>query len=192
MEKDGKKYTRVSTIIQYFKKMEPKFNQIPLFILEKKGKLGTEVHKAIEANFKDEFYPLDEKASGYYESFEKWKEDKLKKKFEFLKSEQRFFDEKNKITGCIDLLIIQPGKTLPSIVDFKTSVEEDKIYWPLQGSFYFDLTECACEEEIFFVKLDKKGDFPEEFSYKYNSLVKALKEVYFYLTKENIYDKIDS
>jgi hypothetical protein len=177
IEHNGKMYARVSEILQPY----TNFTNIDPKVLANKCRIGTEVHQAIADDINDDFIYLQKDSIGYFHSYEKWK-DALKPVFK--QSEQRYFCDKKMITGQIDCLITcEECLTKKHIVsealmlcDFKTSVNECKESWPMQGHLYNYLLiqNNILPYVIFlFIKLDKNGKMPQAFAYKYDSNINA-------------------
>lgn len=165
IEHEGKMYARVSDILSPFND----FSKIDPSILSNKAKIGTSVHEAIADDIEGEFPFLDEQTMGYFESYDAWK---FQIKPTFLKSEMRYFDEERMITGQIDTLIDIPNKSmLPTLVDFKTSAQESREVWPMQGHLYGYLLSkngILVAPRYLFVRLNKYGHLPDVFEYQYS------------------------
>ena len=154
-------YTRVSEILSQW----DHFGAIDKEVLKNKAKLGSLVHEAISAYEDHLSLPLDEKADGYYQSFLKWRE---KVDCEFVASELRLYCDKLKITGAVDAIVKFPGDDSLIIIDYKTSAVASPKRWELQGVFYHYLAFVngfKVSSRFIFLKLDKKGEYPEMFSY---------------------------
>ncbi len=168
IEHEGKLYARVSDILKPFSN----FSHIDPDVLKKKCNLGTHVHEAINSDIHEEFPLLWGEATGYFKSYEGWK---AAINPIFLQSEQRYFDDKKMITGCIDGLIQLVGHELPILVDFKTSAAESPA-WILQGHLYHYLLRSEgriASNRIFFLQLKRNGDLPILFEYKYSKNIMA-------------------
>jgi len=164
LEHNQKQYARVSDILSLLKN----FDHINPVVLKNKQEIGTMVHKAIADDVADDFPILSPSTYGYYKSYLAWKEIA---KPTFLLSEQRFFNDSLRLTGCIDALVQLPHSTLPVLVDFKTSSVEDGDIWPLQGHLYAHLVESVGTKiapHFLFVKLDKNGKSPHVFCYPHD------------------------
>lgn len=170
--KDGKEYARVSEILKPF----TDFSHIDPEVLANKCRIGTQVHEAIADEIKGEFPFLRPDSYGYFKSFMIWKS---RMDCVFSQSEHRYFSDKYMITGQIDTLIYfydnfkesidKPSIHLPVLVDFKTSAQEGES-WCMQAHLYHLLlteNEVNVEPLFLFVKLDKKGDLPKVFQYKF-------------------------
>ena len=173
IEHEGKHYARVSEILVPFSD----YSRIDPVILDKKCKLGTSVHEAIDDFLNDRFpFPLSE-GWGYFYSFEKWW-DQIKPTL--IETEKRYFCDDKMITGQIDALISLPGSSESIVLDFKTSAQESPT-WELQGHLYRYLLSPKenLSSRIFFLKLDKNGGLPKLFEYKFNSntMAKCLKAI---------------
>lgn len=159
MIKEG--YTRVSEVIGWCKKHD--LGAIDQEVLQRKANLGSKVHEAIDAFlFSGAFVPLDEKESLYFDSFKKWFESCAGLRVRHAPG--RLYCDAIKVTGEIDLLASTKDFQIPCIIDFKTSAQEDKIGWPMQGAFYRYLCEAnghECNPHFMFLKLRKDGKHPE-------------------------------
>lgn len=166
IEHNGKNYARVSDILSPFND----FSKIDPLVLSNKAKIGTAVHQAIADDIEGEFPALDEETIGYFESYESWR---FQINPTFLKSEVRYFDDEQMLTGQIDTLIDIPEKSmLPTLVDFKTSAQESREVWPMQAHLYGYLLSqngIMVAPRYLFVKLNKYGDLPDVFEYVYSS-----------------------
>lgn len=159
-------YTRVSSILSQW----DRFGHIDKNILENKKILGTCVHEAIKEYFLCGFHPMESDIKGYFLSFLKWYNDTS---VNIIQSEERYYDEDNKITGCIDGLVQFPNDKEFVLIDFKTSVAEDKKFWPLQGQMYHDLMRKNGKElsnRFLFLILSKDGNLPKVCEYKTSNL----------------------
>ena len=158
-------YVRVSEVL---KEIED-FSGIYPHILERKAKIGTEVHCAIQNYMLGEFPIYGPECEGYMDSFIKWH---TRLAPELVHCEQRFFDPLLKLTGCVDAIARIPGNPLPSLIDFKTSAQEAPIKWPMQAHLYYHLAKSAgidLDPTFLFIKLDKHGNNPQVFRYEFNS-----------------------
>lgn len=168
IEHNGKRYARCTAIIS-----DPtKFDHIDPAVLKAKCALGTEVHEFIENEIKDEFFPVSQAAALYCASFQKWSK---ALEPEFLHSEERYYDDERLITGKIDCIVSIAG-SFPTLVDFKTSALEDKSGWPRQAHMYFYLLKqngITIAPRFLFVKLDKRGGFPQVYEYRFDFSVNA-------------------
>lgn len=158
-------YTRVSDVLQLYQD----FSNIPQDILRLKAELGTEVHNIIDASLGGLYIEPDSKASGYVESFEKWKEQTGVK---VLMHEERFYCGLLKITGKPDAVVQFPNSEEKVLIDFKTTVAENAKFWTLQGSFYHYL--CGKNgidlgARMIFLRLDKFGKLPKAHEYLFSN-----------------------
>src|SRR5208337_2431227 len=106
------KYVRVSQILARLKD----YSHIDPVKLKNKCEIGEDVHKAIDANAKRDWYPLEEdRRLAYYHSYALWYK---KTAPGFLLNETRYYDDFLRITGQIDAICWIPpiGHML---VDFK-------------------------------------------------------------------------
>lgn len=158
-----KKYARVSQILATIQD----FSHINQEVLLAKQILGTNVHSAIQDIIDGLFPVITPKENGYVMSFEKWFYQENPK---FLLKENRYFDDDLMITGQVDAVLQMNGKDSPVLVDWKTSVKESALIWPMQAHFYHYLlrkNSIDIGDEFLFVKLDPKGKSPKVFQYKY-------------------------
>lgn len=166
-ELDG--YTRVTEVLETYANID----SIPDDILQRAADRGTYVHKICEAHLMCMGVPeIDSEYAGYVDSFLNWRA-KQGEDAEFIFLD-RFFDEKLKITGECDCVMIKDGKS--SLIDFKTSYKESKT-WALQGAAYAYLMKNAgmTADEILFIHLIKDGSDAVVFNYEY----KSNKELFF-------------
>lgn len=164
IEKDGKHYARVSDILNPFNN----FNHIPPEILKRKADIGTKVHKAILDEIEDRFPLPSEEGMGYYESFSCWNHAHA---FRYSHCEKRFFCEEKMITGQIDGIISTIDTDRSTLIDFKTSVKENPITWPMQAHLYYYLLKknaIEVEKQFLFIQLNKYGKCPKIYAYKYS------------------------
>ena len=166
MEEIKEGYTRVSEIIAQWGGYEG----VPKDILERKAQIGSYVHAAIEMHINiDCAFPMDPEADAYYQSYLKWRESTHLVSIE---SERRYYSDAMKITGQVDALAILQGSTDRVLIDWKTSYHEMKCNWQLQGAFYwmlaFDNGVTNLSHDMMFVKLNKNGDLPDVYTYKFD------------------------
>ena len=165
LEYNGKPYARVSEILSPF----VNFQGIPPEVLERKAIIGTHVHKAIEQEIEGDFPTVFPHEVGYFQSFEKWRNVVSPN---FVRNEMRCYCHEKMLTGCIDALVKLDGEKEAILVDWKTSAVESPITWPLQGHMYTYLLQqngFTVAPRFLFVKLDKSGNMPKVFEYKFNS-----------------------
>lgn len=154
-------YTRVSAILSQW----DRFGHIDQEIVARKADIGTEVHDAIKADYEGIYRPLSEKAEPYFESFLSWQKES---KVVFSDVEQRLYDDALKITGAMDAIAVFPGSSERVLIDFKTSANEDKKFWPLQAGFYSMLAranQIDISNRVVFVKLSRDGSLPKVCEY---------------------------
>lgn len=165
---NSKKYVRVSEILSAFNN----FNHINPSILAAKAQIGTNVHEAIESIINDEFPIISHKELGYVQSYEKWQQEQ---KPTYLMTEKRFYDDKLMITGKIDALVSFPDHQQVVLIDFKTSVKENPITWPMQAHLYYYLLQQNNLEHVTpcfqFIKLDKSGKQPKVYKYDFDNQI---------------------
>lgn len=163
IEHNGKMYARVSNIIKPF----VDFSKIDEQVLNAKAAIGTRVHEAIQQEINGEMDCLSEKEAGYLASWKKWR-DAVDP--QFAQTEKRYFDDQRMITGCVDAIIKIPSEDKVLIVDWKTSASESRVSWTMQAHLYFYLAcgEYALQKRFLFIKLDRWGNLPQVFCYKYD------------------------
>jgi hypothetical protein len=164
-----KKYARVSEVLQPY----TNFSHIDPVVLQNKCDIGTEVHQAIASDIDDDLPVFSKKGEGYYKSYLKWR-DCLN--VEFAQSEQRYYDDEWMITGQIDAIITIPDQIGLFLVDFKTSATESAITWPMQAHLYHRILKknnVHVRLSFNFIKLDKRGNLPQVFTYQWNENVFA-------------------
>ena len=153
-------YTRVSEILSQW----DRFSNINPQILRNKATIGTNVHEPIQADHEGIYVPLNSREEPYFDSYLKWKKIFQPK---YIEMETRLYHNQWMITGQFDAIIEIDG--LLTILDFKTSSQEDEKFWALQGGFYHIL--CAannrtCQDKVCFLKLDKLGEMPRMYRYE--------------------------
>ena len=161
LEFNGKLYARVSEVISPF----ANFQGIPKEVLDNKAALGTRVHHAIQNEIEGNFPVVGLQEQPYVQSFEKWRHYLHPT---FLKTEVRCYCNKKMLTGCIDALVKLEGEEKAVLVDWKTSVNESPITWPMQAHLYYYLlkeTGIEVSDRFLFIKLNRSGDLPRVFQY---------------------------
>lgn len=169
LEHKGKVYARVSDILKPF----TDFGGISEEVLNRKAALGTRIHEAIHQEIQGELAVVDLAEAGYLQSFHKWR---VAIEPTFLESEKRYYCDTKMVTGCIDALIKLQGEKEAVLVDFKTSVQESPITWPMQAHLYhFLITDAGATiaPRFLFIKLDRYGGLPKVFQYKLDSNLRA-------------------
>lgn len=144
-------YTRISDLLRFYQN----FSGIDPKVLNAKGIVGTNVHKAIECFYNNAFCPLTEKEEKYFESFVKWQEYTNIVPYE---KEVRFYCDELKITGQVDMLCEFDSHL--AIYDFKTSAMKNNRIWELQGAFYYLLAKANkinVSDFYFFIHLKHNG-----------------------------------
>lgn len=170
IEHNGKHYARVTEVLQPL----CDFSHVDPWVLKNKCRIGTNVHKAIEDDFRGDFPILREDEAGYYESYERWA---AEIKPRVLRSEERYYDSSKMLCGQIDAVLDLGWTDLPVLVDFKTSAQESKKVWPLQAHLYAYLLAqngLLVGPSYQFIKLDKLGALPQVFTYMWNQNTHAL------------------
>ncbi len=175
IEHNGKMYARVSEVLQPL----VDFGGADPEVVAKKATVGTNVHEAINEELGGGFPVLGAKERGYFKSWQKWNSIL---KPAFLETEMRYYDDKLRLTGCIDGLIQLQGEKEATLIDYKTSVQESPIVWPMQAHLYHHLLINAGKEiapKFIFLKLDRYSELPKAFVYKFdvNLMGKCLQAV---------------
>jgi hypothetical protein len=155
--KDRENYKRITNILYPFSGMD----KINPEILAHAAERGTKVHKICEAIMLGlGEIGVEEETQPYVESFKKWWETGITP----IMIEKRFWDDKLKITGQVDIIIKTPEGL--AIVDLKTSRTPSKT-WPLQGAAYAYLAKKAKHDiqKIFFIHLSRLGKEPKIYEY---------------------------
>jgi hypothetical protein len=178
-------YTRVSDILEPFSG----YGSVPEHILKKAANRGTRVHQIAEAYVKGIMPLEDSELKGYVDSFLEWRGDKK------IIMPNRFYDKVLRITGKIDGLYQDMTTGDYTLIDFKTSAKEGKM-WALQGAAYLYLAEivgCYPVTRIEFIRLPKDGKKAEIYDYSASSgenfsQFKEMVKMYhqFFSKKENV------
>jgi hypothetical protein len=152
-------YLRVTEVLSPFSGLS-KIDPMVLQNAADRGALVHQIIEGIEQGFGKENVP--EHVEGYIQSYETWADGK-----DFLPAQKRLCDSNLMITGLVDA-IYREGNDLV-LVDYKTPARESKT-WELQGSAYSHLCKIIGYNiaRIEFVKLDKRGKYPEIFRYQEN------------------------
>jgi hypothetical protein len=151
MEEIEEGYTRVSAILSQWNHLAG----IPKHILDNKCRIGTNVHAQIGASLQSIYIATEEDEKGYVESWENWY---IENPLDVYLLEKRFYDEKLKITGKVDL--ISKTKKGLQILDFKTSANPNPQIWSLQGAFYHYLCKTSgltMTPQVLFIHLQTDG-----------------------------------
>jgi hypothetical protein len=118
------------------------FGNIDPAIIENKGKIGTDVHKAIEAYVKQDWYPLDEpRREAYFGSYKLWKD---RERYECKHTELELMDENLWLIGHVDAVIRNKENGQLFLLDYKTSAKESigmegLNIWCMQAHMYYHL-----------------------------------------------------
>lgn len=156
---------RVSQVCSFFLNLW----KVPEEVLARKGNMGSLAHDAIYHYMM--MYPFgrdrykDQEIYPYLVSFGRWFE---KNKPGIHKLETRYNDTDLGLTGEPDAVFDIGGKLV--LYDFKTSAKDDPVTWRMQGSAYVHLLRrngIMVEDVFYFLKLDKFGNEPRTFAYKY-------------------------
>lgn len=148
---------RVTQVLSLFQNLW----KIPQDILERKAKVGTDVHLSIFEYLVNRVPP----ENGYVRSFAQWyKEPPVPT---IARIEETVIDEELGLKGTPDLILDRQGKM--TLIDFKTSVKDDPVCWRLQGTAYIRLLQRSglpIDNTFYFLKLDKEGKWPGVFCYQ--------------------------
>lgn len=155
-------YVRVSEVLAQWKLLD----HIPPNILQKAAERGTHIHQEIYLWSQG----LATSQEPMFYSYQCWMAATDAVPFV---TEYRVYDDNLKVTGCIDALM-DLGDGHFTLVDYKTSANEDPKMWPLQGAFYHYLIKnnlrfnspYKLSDEVLFLKLDREGKAPKEYRYK--------------------------
>lgn len=167
LEINGKMYARVSDILKPFNN----FVGIPEDVLNRKAKIGTTVHHAINQEIQGQLPVLSIDEQGYFKSFYKWQSTLNPI---FIESEMRYCCDKEMLTGGIDALVKLEGEDKAILVDWKTSSQENPITWTMQAHLYHYLlveSNKMVSDRMLFIKLNKKGDLPKVFQYRFDQKI---------------------
>lgn len=160
-------YVRVSQVLHPFQD----FSQIPPDVLANKARIGTEVHAAIEAFYKKEFFPVRDDAFAYLCAFKNAYDRELKE-YEPVMLERRFYNEEIRLTGRVDLIARKDG--VLHLIDFKTTASEHLAAWKLQLALYVLLAEEDPDiniEEATILQLKKNGKYKMHSFHIYDDLL---------------------
>jgi hypothetical protein len=166
------KWIRVSSILSMIPSLDSNgkwtypMQKIDYSILERKADLGTAVHEAIAAHINGDFCPVSERERGYLDSYLKWEKTVLARS---IYSEQRLYHEALRLTGCVDMIAKLGNSDKLYLIDFKCTVAEDPVKWPLQAAFYVFLAQVfglEIEKTAYFVRLEKDGGQPDVYEYE--------------------------
>lgn len=175
-------YTRVSEILHQWRA----YDMVDKNLLEERARIGTKVHMMIDADINNVPFICDDatdEEKRYFDSYLAWK-DSVKPKF--IASEQRFYHESTKITGCVDAIVQIPWEERVVVIDWKTSSQPVKGIWDLQSAFYtFLAMENGVEslgDRSLFVQLSRDGSKPKihEYFFDQNMLVTCMSAVNIY------------
>lgn len=166
-------YARVSEVLRPWYD----FDKVPVDILERKMKIGTNVHNAIKMHFLNLPFVLSDEERPYFDSYVQWI-NTFGLKLEIC--EQRYYDDFLKITGCIDGIMVFPYEDEKVLVDWKTSSTFDSrnsTVWQMQGTMYWHLLNQLdyplLSDRFLFVQLSSTGGFPKVHEYHYESKIMA-------------------
>jgi len=122
-------YRRVTEVMNRY----TDFSNIDPVVLARAADRGTRVHGfcSLHAAGTPVFF-VDDDCAGYVKSFEEWFSNRVDK---VLVNEDRFYCDKWRITGAIDLVVILKGESKPTIIDIKSPATTSKS-WALQTAAY--------------------------------------------------------
>lgn len=156
-KKARESYARVTSVLYPFTGLA----SIDQKIVQNAAERGTRVHKICEGIVSGlGEWDVDEKVSGYVESFKKW----WSAGVDVNEMEKRFWDDELCITGQVDFITSLPDGL--AVVDLKTSYKPSKT-WQVQGSAYAYLAKKAGYniQHIQFIHLSKTGSAPKIYTY---------------------------
>lgn len=160
LEYKNKKYARVTDILGSYHV----YKDILPDVLERKAKLGQNVHQAIDDYLQGKIPMLNKKEQPYFTSFRLWKE---ALKPDYIHREKRLYDNELRITGQVDAAMMIQGEKFPMIVDYKC-VDKKMITWRYQGHFYHLLATrngYRTGNRFMFVFLQKDGSIAKTLSF---------------------------
>lgn len=158
-------YTRVTDMLKWIIDL----SKLPPEILDRfdrKGVIGTNVHKAIEMNEKGEWYPLMPEEQPYFDSYLKWRKSAMPT---FTTQEHRMYCDNLMISGQCDGVVRLYGDKDLCLIDYKTSAMQDDKIWGMQATFYHYLIKMEMQnisDEVIFLQLNPKGKLPKVIRYK--------------------------
>lgn len=156
---------RVTQVLSLFQNLW----KIPTEVLNRKGQIGTELHDAML-----DFLVINpgnltmHEGTRYYEYMKSFSEWAKTKDYKVKLLEERMSCETLGITGKPDAILEMDG--IPTLIDFKTSAQDDPVCWRLQGTAYIHLLRLnghEVDDTFFFIKMDKRGAKASTFAYKY-------------------------
>jgi len=136
-------YVRVTQILSSYQD----FSRIDPAVLERKAKIGTEVHEAIEAHYRNDFFPVSEPALDYIHAFNS----AVHGAFEVFSPvldfsnivvgkvmlmEKRYYSDMMKITGKIDMIGLNRETGKSYLIDYKTTYSANYRMWEMQMALY--------------------------------------------------------
>lgn len=158
-EYEGRSYLRVSLVIQAYKGPL----NIDKTILEKKAKIGVEVHDLCQRYLYGEkgLEATNQRAQNYFDCFKRFCKNGLLS--EPTLCEHRMFDKELGITGQLDLVCPVVGKKEFILIDLKTTASTDRAAWGLQGTLYCKMLmdekpELPLADTFSFIQLKEKGN----------------------------------
>lgn len=166
----GKVYARVSDILKPF----VNFGHIDPLVLERKAALGTRIHNAIKEEIQGDLPVVKLEEQGYFKSFQLWRSALNPT---FVLTEERIYCDQKMITGCVDAVAKLQSEKECVLIDWKTSASESPITWPMQAHLYFYLLKASgtiVAPRFLFVKLDRYGNLPKVFQYKFDCKLLSL------------------
>lgn len=177
-------YARVSSIL----KPLANFAGVDEDVLEAAKIRGQEVHKALEMDSMDIFYPVPAECRGYIDSAKRWM--KLTQ-YQVLQSEVRLYDHSLKITGKPDAFVCVGNGPL-FLVDWKNTASQNREYWEHQGMFYHHLAAkngVNLSKKMMFVQLCPEGSMPRVYSFQATEILwrECLKYYNAYCSKNPVF-----
>ena len=169
-------YIRVTELLKPWQN----WGTIPEEVLQAKAEIGTNVHEAIAMESMGLPIPnLTEREQRYFQSYLKWAENETP---EYLNTEQRYYDEKLKVTGQVDAIIALPGRSQGRILDFKTSASAAPLHWHIQLGWYYLLCKANninVSDTAMVLQLKDNGAPAKSYTYHItNGIIGVCKSIY--------------
>lgn len=186
LQKDGKPYLRVSSIISA---LRGGFGEISKEILQAKAKIGIEVHEICQKLLMGEIQTsTNERVINYVNSFKQFNKTSLLQKP--LICEERFFDDELGVTGQVDLVCPIKGSKKPLLIDLKTSAKAEPHLWFIQGALYANMItqtypDLPLADTIVFLQLKEKGPAKPIRFEKWKDKLDIVKDIVVTVMKEN-------
>jgi len=185
-----KREVRVTTVLSRLQS----FGNIDPEVLKNKAQIGTDVHSAIEASTRGDWFPLEEERRiAYFGSYGMWSGTKT---YNYVHTELELTDPDLCLIGHVDA-VIEDDMKVAYLLDFKTSAKESVTpeglnIWNMQAHMYYHLLKVNgihVKPEFMFLQLktNKKNDDylpakPKLYTYAYDQAVmdRCLEEVHKY------------